>query len=103
MIERLINPEYLYLITGLGLLSLAFSKSVRNEINKRQKGRCAICGNYRYLHIHHIIPRCQNGADEIENAVGLCNECHKESDRLALVAHIYYGTGKKRTDKRKSR
>ena len=37
---------------------------------------CAVCGNIKDLHHHHIIPRTKNGGDEETNMITLCIEHH---------------------------
>ena len=52
----------------------------RQKIARRQKFKCPICGeslfNDEPLHLHHIIPRCKGGKDEIKNLVWLHQFCH---------------------------
>lgn len=52
----------------------------RQKIARRQKFKCPICGeslfNDEPLHLHHIIPRCKGGKDEINNLVWLHQFCH---------------------------
>ena len=97
MIELGQTPEIALEITLLGLYGMAFSSSIRKEVYRRQKGRCANCDeHFPVLQTHHRKPHCQGGSDEIENAVGLCppppegNGCHREADELALKAGIIY-------------
>lgn len=74
---------------GLAGLGFAFSTKIRHEVRERQKGVCAMCGQSAFLQIHHIVPQCQEGPDVIENAIGLCEDCHREADFEALKLHIY--------------
>jgi len=74
---------------GLVGIGFAFSNAVKHEVRRRQKGICSMCGQRAFLQVHHIIPQCQDGLDEIENAIGLCEECHNEADFEALKLHIY--------------
>ena len=53
---------------------------IQQKVAKRQEYRCPICGNSLFndepLHLHHKIPRCQGGKDEIKNLLWLHQFCH---------------------------
>jgi len=67
-----------------GLSFLAFSKELKKQVRKEQKGVCADCGEKpKKLEIHHIIPQSMGGSDTRDNAVGLCPNCHQEWDEKA--------------------
>lgn len=42
--------------------------------------RCCLCGAYKgnKLEVHHIVPTEQGGADDPENGIPLCFDCHAE-------------------------
>ncbi|MCK4526113.1 HNH endonuclease [candidate division WOR-3 bacterium] len=48
-------------------------KDIRQEINKRDRGRCYICERFKHYTIHHRIP---NGEANKENLFTLCLRCH---------------------------
>jgi hypothetical protein len=48
--------------------------------------RCCICGLLHKVQIHHIVPKEQGGADDIDNAIALCPNCHNE-------VHASYASG----------
>lgn len=50
---------------------------IRKSIIKRDK-KCYRCetGNWRKLTVHHIIPREEDGKENPENLISLCQECH---------------------------
>jgi len=74
-----------------GLSSLAFSKEIKEQIRKKQEGKCDWCGKkVKRLQIHHIVPKRMGGDDIINNAVGLCDECHKYWDELSFQK-VFYG------------
>lgn len=62
------------------------------EVLSRANGICEKCKmsapfkkdicNEPYLEVHHIIPLSEGGDDTVENAIGLCPNCHK---------HAHYG------------
>jgi ATP adenylyltransferase len=57
------------------------SGSVRYDILRRAKGRCACCGisaEERALDIDHIIPRNKGGSDDPTNLQALCYQCNRQ-------------------------
>lgn len=53
--------------------------ALRACIMTQQKNTCAMCGkilNDTEFTLHHIISRTENGKDELDNLIGLCNNCH---------------------------
>lgn len=55
------------------------SKSVREEVYKRDNHKCIICGNPT-VQVAHYIPRSRMGLGIAENLVCLCVRCHFEYD-----------------------
>lgn len=37
---------------------------------------CELCGDKRNLEVHHIIPVCCGGSDNIDNLIVVCGTCH---------------------------
>lgn len=37
---------------------------------------CRLCGSILYLEVDHIVPRSEDGPDELWNLQILCKECH---------------------------
>lgn len=75
---------------GLAVLAMAFRKDIRFEVRKRQQGRCDCCGEYAPLQVHHRKPESLGGASsKIENAVGVCQDCHKVLDVEAFQGILY--------------
>jgi 5-methylcytosine-specific restriction endonuclease McrA len=90
MIERVISPEIAIGSFGLISIALAFSRGLKEEIRKKQKGFCADCGlKPEKLHIHHIIPQSMGGPDTKDNAVGLCPNCHQKWDERAKEGKFF--------------
>ena len=48
---------------------------VREYVEVRQDHKCYLCGK-EIEHVHHIVPRRENGSDNADNLVGLCKNCH---------------------------
>lgn len=61
---------------------------VVSEVLKRANGICELCkqdapflrksDNSPYLEVHHVVQLANGGEDTIENAVGICPNCHRE-------------------------
>ncbi|PFL57175.1 endonuclease [Bacillus cereus] len=59
------------------------------EVLERANGYCEECKQEApfkrakdgtpYLEVHHVIPLAQGGEDSVENAVGLCPNCHRKA------------------------
>lgn len=95
MIEHGYNPEvHKIALDALGLLALAmaFRKDIRHEVRRRQRNICDSCGeHYSPLQTHHRRPESLGGASSrIENAVGLCQDCHKEIDQETFATGRLY-------------
>jgi RNA-directed DNA polymerase len=54
---------------------------LRLAVMERDHYRCAYCGSTSYLDVHHIRPRQQQGADQMDNLVTLCRSCHLRTSR----------------------
>ena len=54
------------------------SEKTYEIVLERCEGKCAICGTYRNLHLHHIDGRGKNKTDNPDNCIMLCNHCHLE-------------------------
>ncbi|MCH5250576.1 MAG: HNH endonuclease [Lachnospiraceae bacterium] len=75
------------------------STLVSNIVKIRAAGVCQLCNKpapfynkngEAYLECHHIIWLAKGGADEINNAVALCPNCHKKMHILEDVHDIEY-------------
>ena len=55
---------------------------VRRTVAKKQEFQCPACGaslfNGESLHLHHIIPQCEGGTNEVKNLVWLHEFCHQQ-------------------------
>lgn len=51
---------------------------------RKQHPYCALCGR-SVEEVHHITPVCEGGANDEDNLVGLCRECHN-------IVHQWYDT-----------
>lgn len=70
-----------------------FPQEIRHLVIERQDNRCALCGWFGNLSVHHCIPRSQGGKNLQENAVALCRgektpNCHDAVDYLTLEHNI---------------
>jgi 5-methylcytosine-specific restriction endonuclease McrA len=59
------------------------------DVVMNDQGKCAYCGlngsrDIRILgnlHVDHLVPRCANGADDLENLVLSCSRCNVDKGR----------------------
>lgn len=56
-------------------------RKLRRQIPERDGWRCQTCGRMQNLQIHHLSLRSQSGADEEQNLITLCAECHAKIHR----------------------
>lgn len=52
------------------------SKTTYNEVLKKCKKRCVMCGSTQNVQLHHICGRGKDLTDNPDNCVMLCNNCH---------------------------
>jgi hypothetical protein len=51
-------------------------RDYKDYISKQQNFCCLLCGKKKIDHYHHIIPKKQNGSNNVANIAGLCEKCH---------------------------
>jgi predicted restriction endonuclease len=68
----------------------AFNTKVKQQVREEQGHACAVCGQKGCIQIHHIVPQCLGGADERENAVGLCGTHHLDWDVQTIKNGVMY-------------
>lgn len=64
----------------------------------QQKNKCAMCKKLLEdleFTLHHIMPRAKGGKDELDNSIGLCDECHdiaedKQLSRKEIINYKKY-------------
>ena len=61
---------------------------IQHQVRLRDQSRCqfprhngTICGEKRWLDIHHVIPVFQGGSHDLENLITLCKAHHSETHR----------------------
>lgn len=67
------------------MISANVPNKIRRAIYQREGYACALCGDPRNLHIHHVIPRANGGGNSPHNLIALCRYCH------ALVHGVLLG------------
>lgn len=55
---------------------LYWFKSYKDYIYSEQDGVCLLCKNAAIEYYHHIVPKHEDGSDNVKNIAGLCNDCH---------------------------
>lgn len=61
---------------------MSFPQRVVDQLLFRSARCCCLCHRYvgRHIEIHHIVPQAQGGADDFDNGMPLCYECHGKVD-----------------------
>lgn len=67
---------------------MAVAKAVRDRLLAEAGHRCTICAE-KCFEIHHIVERSEDGADDPENLIVLCPNCHQ---------HRYHRSGEFTSD-----
>lgn len=60
---------------------------IKDKVLLRSKGVCELCGetafkthrNTLFLEVHHVVPLCKGGVDELWNVVAVCPNHHREA------------------------
>ncbi|WP_415859815.1 HNH endonuclease [Bacillus cereus] len=79
------------------------------EVLERANGYCEKCKQEApfkrakdgtpYLEVHHVVPLAQGGEDSVENAVGMCPNCHRKAHFGEFVVSIKNVNEEKGKDK----
>lgn len=62
--------------TPLSRLDPKSYRTLHRKILERDGWRCQACGRMQNLQVHHHQFRSQSGADEEQNLITMCAECH---------------------------
>lgn len=66
----------------LDYIENAYWSMVRQDIVKRDKNTCRMCGvEGGLLHIHHILKKRHGGTDRYDNLLLVCPKCHAAADK----------------------
>lgn len=56
--------------------------SFRRKILERYQYRCVFCGDYRNLHIDHVVPLSKGGTNDESNLQVLCRTCNLKKSNI---------------------
>ena len=89
-------------ITSESTTAFVRDPGVKAWVLRRAAGTCECCRQpgpfetdhgYRFLEVHHVRRLADGGSDTVENAVGICPNCHRElhhgKGRVRLVEDLY--------------
>jgi hypothetical protein len=73
------RPILRVLTRALGAPVRSVSPKLRRMVFARDGGRCVVpgCGHWRFIDVHHRVPRARGGAHTLENLVCLCTAHHR--------------------------
>lgn len=75
--DAMFPPEHVNGASG-GAVGRTISVSVRNEVWRRDEGRCVVCGSRERLEYDHIIPVAMGGSSTARNVQLLCEACNRQ-------------------------
>ncbi|HKM13741.1 MAG TPA: HNH endonuclease [Candidatus Methanomethylophilaceae archaeon] len=90
-VRRKVALYYLHRLAKQGYSELGSDESVpcadswgtfwwmwaREATLSRDGDTCRLCSSDKELHVHHIMPKSEGGADNPLNLITVCNTCHK--------------------------
>jgi 5-methylcytosine-specific restriction endonuclease McrA len=76
-------------------------EKIRKEVIQLDGGRCRACGTKRFLNVHHIVYRSEQGGNGYKNLITLCRTHHDlvhtdkmyyqpECQRVAVSRGVYF-------------
>ena len=70
---------------------MAFPEAGVAQLLADCKRHCCVCCRWcgTKIQLHHIVPRAQEGPDEIENAIPVCLDCHAEIESSGNIGRQY--------------
>lgn len=88
-LQRLIDGGWLELVNEPGQqvewASRHIPDEVRDEVWKRDSGKCRHCGGTDHVEIDHVIPISRGGTGDIENLQLLCRKCNRKKRQRTSV------------------
>lgn len=67
-----------------------FTTKVKNEVNKKFKGKCFYCGRkMKDMHIDHLIPLSAGGRHTLNNFVLACAWCNVSKKNMHPISHLW--------------
>ena len=67
------------------MISADIPNSIRKLVYRRDGYACALCGDPRHLHLHHVMPRSRGGGNSPMNLITLCRYCHANAHGTKLT------------------
>lgn len=74
------RPTIIRLISYVYIPYKKTAPLTRNNIFKRDGGKCVYCGSGRNLTLDHVMPRSRGGGDTWTNLVTACSKCNCSKD-----------------------
>jgi hypothetical protein len=73
------RPILKFVTRALGVPLRSVTPQLRRLVFARDGGRCVVpgCGHWRFIDVHHLIPRKRGGPNRLENLACLCTAHHR--------------------------
>lgn len=71
------------------------TRNYSGEVRKllKEHPQCELCGDKRNLEVHHIVPVCCGGSNDVNNLIVVCGVCHSKltpKRELTKIGKDYY-------------
>lgn len=73
------RPILKFVTRALGVPLRSVTPQLRRLVFARDGGRCVVpgCGHWRFIDVHHLVPRRRGGLNRLENLACLCTAHHR--------------------------
>lgn len=70
------------------MINANITNKTRKAVYAREGYCCALCGNTKYLQVHHCIARSRGGSSDPQNLICLCADCHALAHGINLNDYV---------------
>lgn len=80
----------------------AIPSPVLRQLQARASGRCEICGARGRLHVHHRIPICEGGTNDLETLMLVCWPCHHGEHEVDFATKPHWSRARTKAMERRA-